>query len=124
MSVSTAAPGRRTWHTTATAGDLTGYQPTTVLKADGPASCTAVSASLAAAPTPGHGELLAEPLLRLVALLGGEDALGVARGTAERRALERARSRGVVTWWGADRLAVTVLGMTPWEVWGEAWSAA
>ena len=75
-------------------------------------------------PTPGHDELLAEPLLRLVALQGGEDALGVARGSAERRALERARSRGVLTWWTADRLAVTVLGMTPWEVWGTAWSAA
>lgn len=66
----------------------------------------------------------AEPLLRQVDLAGGDYALGVRIGSAEKRALERARHDGTLTLWAADQLAVRLLGMTPVELWGDDLPAA
>lgn len=62
--------------------------------------------------------LPARPLLRQIELRGGDYALGVRIGSAEKRALERARADGWVTESAGDHLAVHVLRMTPFEVWG------
>lgn len=66
----------------------------------------------------------ARPLLRQIDLRGGDYALGVRIGSAEKRALERAREDGTLTVWMADRLAVQLLGLTAWEVWGEEYLTA
>jgi excisionase family DNA binding protein len=66
----------------------------------------------------------AGPLLRQIELRGGDYALGVRIGSADKRALERAREDGTLTVWAADRLTVRLLGLTPWEVWGEEYASA
>jgi excisionase family DNA binding protein len=65
--------------------------------------------------------LPAAPLLRLIELHGGDYELGVRIGSADKRALERARHDGWVTLATGDRLVVRLLGLTPWEVWGPAY---
>lgn len=67
--------------------------------------------------------LPAEPLLRLVAGRGGASAVGVCQHSAEEKALERAARDGWVTVREADALAVGLLGLTPWEVWGAEYDA-
>ncbi len=62
--------------------------------------------------------LPAEPLLRLVDSLGGPAACGVRKGSAEERALCRARASGRLTERAAERLVIGVLGLAPMEVWG------
>lgn len=69
--------------------------------------------------TPAIEYVPAEPLLRLIASRGGPRACGIAQGSAEERALDRARRSGRLTDRAADQLCVRVLGLTPWEVWGE-----
>lgn len=66
----------------------------------------------------------AGPLLRQIALRGGDKSVGVRPGSAEYWALEDARERGAVTVWMADRLAVTLLGLTPVELWGDEYLSA
>ena len=61
----------------------------------------------------------AEPLVSLVEARGGLRACGAAPGSAEEAAFYRARRDGWLTEGAADRLAVRLLGMTPWEVWGD-----
>ena len=67
--------------------------------------------------------LPAEPLLRLVAGRGGPSAVGARQHSAEEKALERAARDGWVTVREADALAVGLLGLTPWEVWGAEYDA-
>jgi hypothetical protein len=67
--------------------------------------------------TPGPRRLAAGPLLRQIALRGGDAACGVRAGSAEQKALERAREDGTLTLWAADRLAVRLLGLTIWDIW-------
>lgn len=71
----------------------------------------------------GSRRLDAWPLLRQVELAGGRAACGVERNTAEDKALDRAAIEGTLTVRAADQLAVRLLGLTPWEVWGEAYAA-
>lgn len=66
----------------------------------------------------------AGPLLRQIELRGGDYALGVRIGSAEKKALERAREDGTLTVWAADWLTTQLLGLTPWEVWGEEYLTA
>ena len=61
--------------------------------------------------------LPAAPLLHLIEARGGPAACGVRPSSAEGRALFRARETGHLTRAAGDRLAVRVLGLTPWEVW-------
>lgn len=72
------------------------------------------------------GELLphlpARPLFHQVQLRGGPARCGVRLGSAEEKALERARRSGWVTDRMGDRLAVRLLGTTPWELWGDDWT--
>ncbi len=62
----------------------------------------------------------AGPLLRQIALRGGEAACGVRHRSAEQKSLERARLEGSITLWMADRLAVRLLGLTVWDLWPDA----
>lgn len=59
------------------------------------------------------------PLERLVAARGGLRACGAVPGSAAEAAFYRARREGSITVGAADRLAVRLLGLTPWEVWAE-----
>lgn len=61
--------------------------------------------------------LPAGPLLRQIELHGGLAAVGVREHSAEERALSRAARDGWLTYAAADRLAVTLLGLTPWKIW-------
>ena len=63
--------------------------------------------------------LPAEPLLRRVAARGGGAACGTKLDGAVEQALQRARREGTVTVYAADLLAVRLLNLTPWEVWGD-----
>jgi excisionase family DNA binding protein len=63
--------------------------------------------------------LPAAPLLNAIDGAGGGAACGVRPGSAEQKALERARADGTLTIRAADRLAVRLLGITPWEMWPE-----
>ncbi|GEP38587.1 hypothetical protein NPS01_22500 [Nocardioides psychrotolerans] len=67
--------------------------------------------------TAGPRRVSAEPLLRQIALRGGDAACGVEHGSAAQKALERAREDGTVTVWTADHLAVHLLGLTLWDLW-------
>lgn len=93
-------------------------QPAERASTDEPAPCTLTSAGWAASRPSRSPRLDAQPLLRPIELAGGDYALGVRIGSAEKRALERARQRGWVTLAAADDLAVHVLRMCPREVWG------
>lgn len=59
----------------------------------------------------------AGPLLRQIALRGGDAACGVRQGSAAQEALRLARKSGTLTPWMADRLAVGLLGLTVWDLW-------
>jgi hypothetical protein len=61
----------------------------------------------------------AEPLVALVEARGGLRACGAVPGSAEEAAFYRASRDWWLTEGAADRLAVRLLGMTPWEVWGD-----
>lgn len=50
----------------------------------------------------------------------GDVACGVRPGSADARALERARADGTATVWMADRLAVQLLRLTIWDLWPSA----
>ena len=63
--------------------------------------------------------LPAAPLLRQVALRGGPRAVGVRQSSAEEQALLRAQRSGTVTVKMGDRLAVKLLGLTAYELWGD-----
>lgn len=71
----------------------------------------------------GVRRLPAGPLLSMIDRSGGPTALGVQRGGREAQAISRAREEGTVTELAADLLAVHVLRVTPWEVWGAAYDA-
>lgn len=60
----------------------------------------------------------ADPFLRLLDAFGGAAARGVQAHSSEEKAIERARRSGVLTETMADQLAVRLLGLTTWEVWG------
>lgn len=60
----------------------------------------------------------AAPLLELVEGRGGFAACGGRQHSAGERAYYRARRDGWLTERAADLLAVTLLGLTTWEVWG------
>lgn len=62
--------------------------------------------------------LLSAPLVRLVADRGGLRACNAEYGSAVEMAFYRARRDGWVTPSAADKLAVGLLGLTPWEIWG------
>lgn len=67
---------------------------------------------------PATRRLPAAPLLRLVDQRGAtppDDALA--------RALTRARREGTVTPYSGDHLAVRLLGLTAWEVWGDQYAS-
>lgn len=66
----------------------------------------------------------AGPLLRAIELRGGAARCGVRPNSPEEKALERARADGTLTVWAADRLAVRLLGLTAWELWGEEYLTA
>ena len=68
-------------------------------------------------PAPLEPRVSATALLRQIALRGGDAACGVREGSAEQKALERAREDGVLTLWMADRLTVRLPGLTVWEIW-------
>lgn len=68
-------------------------------------------------PPAGERRLPAGPLLRQIDLAGGERALGIENRSAEYMMLLRARHRGWVSLWAADRFAVELLGLTLWELW-------
>lgn len=57
------------------------------------------------------------PLLRQIELAGGVTALGSRRRDADLALLERAARVGSLTIWAADHLAVSLLGLTLWELW-------
>jgi hypothetical protein len=61
--------------------------------------------------------LSAAPLLRQIELAGGVTALGSRRRDADLALLERAAREGSLTIWAADHLAVSLLGLTLWELW-------
>lgn len=63
--------------------------------------------------------LPAAPLLRQVELRGGVTALGSRRRDADLALIERAARDGSITIWMADHLAVTLLGLTLWDLWPE-----
>lgn len=65
--------------------------------------------------------LPADPLLRQVELAGGGYGLGIRKSSAEERTLLRARQRGYITEWQADRLCTRLLGLTPPELWGQTY---
>lgn len=71
------------------------------------------------APAPRRRRLPAGPLLRLVDGRGGPAACGIRQGSADERALDRARRTGRITEDAADRLAVRLLGLVPAEIWAE-----
>lgn len=62
-------------------------------------------------------QLPAEPLVRQVELRGGPAACGVVKGSADEKALERARADGMLSAWLADRLVVRLLQLTVWDLW-------
>lgn len=66
-----------------------------------------------------------EPLARQVELLGGFRGAATELVGRRRERIERAWWRGVeagyVTWKEADSLAVELLGVHPFAVWGDAW---
>jgi len=69
-----------------------------------------------------------EPLAVQVSLLGGirqlkYEASGL-RGLRLERAFMRGLEAGYVSWKVADQLAVELLGMHPFQVWGDAWFGA
>ncbi len=68
--------------------------------------------------------LPAEPLLRQLELHGGAARVGVGHKSAEQKALERAKRDGWLTVDAADRLAVRLFGLSPYELWGEAYGTA
>lgn len=71
-------------------------------------------------PCPGgpkQRRLPAAPLIRQVELAGGVAAVGSGRADADRALLERAVREGSLTLWAADHLAVTLLGLTLWDLW-------
>lgn len=64
--------------------------------------------------------LPAQPLVALVEARGGVSELA-GGAQASRRSYTRAKKGGDLTVWQADVLAHALLGLHPWEVWGEAW---
>lgn len=66
------------------------------------------------------GCLPAAPLVQLVASRGGPSACGVWADATVEKAYLRAAASGRLTYRAADSLAVKLLGLTTWEVWGDA----
>lgn len=68
---------------------------------------------------PKQRRLPAAPLLRQIELAGGVTALRSQRRDADLALVERAAREGSLTVWTADHLAVSLLGLTLWELWPE-----
>lgn len=66
---------------------------------------------------PKQRRLPAAPLLRQIELAGGVTALRSQRRDADLALVERAAREGSLTVWTADHLAVSLLGLTLWELW-------